>query len=79
VCSHGQLFLTHFYPSPSRPADRCTCISGAFLPGNRTGATQQAQAQISVAAPNSSSDMKDLARLMDSAVADTLPSADETR
>ena len=67
-------------PSPSRPADRCACISlWRTSAGNRTGATQQAQAQINVAAPDSSSDMKDLARLMHSAVADTLPSADETR
>ena len=62
------------------------CLGAARLRGTSAaataGATKQTEAQVikvTKAAPDSSSAIKDLARLMDSAVADSLPSPDDSR
>ncbi len=66
---------------PSLPAPGIASWYGrvCYSAAATAGATKQTEAQVIKAAPDSSSAMKDLARLMDSSVADSLPSADGTR
>eukprot|EP00802_Teleaulax_amphioxeia_P023589 Tamp_24193.p1 GENE.Tamp_24193~~Tamp_24193.p1 ORF type:complete len:255 (+),score=58.56 Tamp_24193:190-954(+) len=67
---------TTVWQRPSEPAPPAASAAAT------AGATKQTEAQVikvTKAAPDSSSAIKDLARLMDSAVADSLPSPDDSR